>query len=141
MECLCYIKFWYLCFTQKRPVDRINDQRTSYGAEDKCFSLQQIHVLTAITFLVRKIWTHTPNASRSYSSLAARRNTGGFQNLQNPLQANVVGFLLYAMLLIVLEIHFSWLFSNKAYFRVCCKVCKIRLPFFMLIPTSKYQHT
>ena len=35
-----------------------------------------------------------------------------------------------AMLLIVLEVHLSLLFSNKAYFRVCFVVCKIRLPFF-----------
>ena len=34
------------------------------------------------------------------------------------------------MLSIVLEVHFSRLFSNKAYFRVCFEVCKIWLPFF-----------
>ena len=44
-----------------------------------------------------------------------------------------------AMLLIVLEVHFSLLFSNKAHFRVCFVVCKIQSPlFFMSIPTIRY---
>ena len=34
------------------------------------------------------------------------------------------------MLLIVLEAHFSLLFSNNVYFRVCFVVCKIWSPFF-----------
>ena len=34
-----------------------------------------------------------------------------------------------AMLLIVLEVYFSLLFSNKAHFRMCFVVCKIWLPF------------
>ena len=38
------------------------------------------------------------------------------------------------MLLIVLEVHFSLLFSNKAYFRVCFVVCKIWSPFFSCRP-------
>ena len=50
--------------------DRMNDQRTNYGAEDKNSSVQQIHVLTVITFLVRKNWTHPPSASESYGRLA-----------------------------------------------------------------------
>ena len=44
-----------------------------------------------------------------------------------------------AMLLIVLEVHFSLLFSNKTDFRVCFVACKIRSPlFFMSIPTIRY---
>ena len=43
------------------------------------------------------------------------------------------------MLLIVLEVHFSLLFSNKANFKVCFVVRKIQLPlFFMSIPTIRY---
>ena len=43
------------------------------------------------------------------------------------------------MLLIVLEVHFSLLFSNKADFRVCFAADKIRSPlFFMSIPTIRY---
>ena len=34
------------------------------------------------------------------------------------------------MLLIVFEVHFSLLFSNNVYFRVCFVMCKIRSPFF-----------
>ena len=44
-----------------------------------------------------------------------------------------------AMLLIVLEVHFNLLFSNKAHFRVCFVVHTIRpLLFFMSIPTIRY---
>ena len=47
-----------------------------------------------------------------------------------------------AMLLIVLEVHFSLLFSNKADFRVCFVARKIRSPlFFMSISTIRYQRT
>ena len=35
-----------------------------------------------------------------------------------------------AMLLIVLKVHFSRLFSNKVYFRACFEMRKIQLPFF-----------
>ena len=43
------------------------------------------------------------------------------------------------MLLIVLEVHFSLLFANKAHFRVSFVVRKIRSPlFFMSIPTIRY---
>ena len=31
--------------------------------------------------------------------------------------------------------HFGWLFSSKDYFKVCFKVQKLQLPFFMSIPT------
>ena len=44
MECL-----WY-----SLSVDRINNHRTSYGAKDKCFSVQQMRVYPAITYIVRK---------------------------------------------------------------------------------------
>ena len=44
-----------------------------------------------------------------------------------------------AMLLIVLEVHFSLLFSNKADFRVCFVASKIRSPLFLMsIPTIRY---
>ena len=73
---------------------------------------------------------------------AGRRNTAGFRNLENPLQVKLFGFYFVyssAMLLIVLEVHFSLLFSNKADFRVCFVARKIRSPlFFMSIPTIRY---
>ena len=44
-----------------------------------------------------------------------------------------------AMLLIVLEVYFNLFFSNKAHFRVCFVVRKIRSPFlFMSISTIRY---
>ena len=47
----------------RRSVDRMNDQRIGYGAKDKRYSVQWIRIQTAIVFLVRKIWTHTPSTS------------------------------------------------------------------------------
>ena len=51
------------------------------------------------------------------------------------------------MLLIVLEVHFSLLFSNKAYFRVYFVVCKIQLPFLCRslllgtsVPNDRYKY-
>ena len=95
---------------------------------------------------MRKNWGSTPSASGSYGRqagwLAGRRNTAGFRNLENPLQVKLFGFYFVyssAMLLIVLEVHFSLLFSNKADFRVCFVARKIRSPlFFMSIHTIKY---
>ena len=73
---------------------------------------------------------------------ACRRNMAGFRNLENSLQVKVLDFYFVyssAMLLIVSEVHFSLLFSNKADFRVCFVACKIRSPlFFMSIPTIRY---
>ena len=42
------------------------------------------------------------------------------------------------MLLIVLEVHFGLLFSNKAYFRVCFVMRKIISPFCCVVPTIRY---
>ena len=81
-------------------------------------------------------------AGRQAGRQAGRRNKAGFQNLENPLQVKLLDFhFVYssAMLLIVLEVHFSLLFSNKANFRVCSVVHKIQSPlFFMSIPTIRY---
>ena len=46
-----------------------------------------------------------------------------------------------AMLLIVLEVHFSWFYLNKEYFRVCFVGHKICLPFFLSIPSIRYWCT
>ena len=49
---------------------------------------------------------------------AGRRNMAGILNLENPLQIKLFGFYFVynsAVLLIVLEVHFSLLFSNKAF--------------------------
>ena len=53
IECLWYVKFNTFVLS-KKIVDRMNDQRTSYGAKDKLSSVQWIHIWTAIVFLVRK---------------------------------------------------------------------------------------
>ena len=65
-----------------------------------------------------------------------------FEILKIPYRLNYLDFYFVyssAMLLIVLEVQFSLLFSNKADFRVCFVARKIRSPlFFMSIPTIRY---
>ena len=66
---------WNVCgltplFEARTSVDRMNDQRTSYAAEDKHSLVQQICVWTAITFTVRKSLTHIPSPIGSYGRLA-----------------------------------------------------------------------
>ena len=57
----------------------MNDQSTSYGAEDKCSSVQQIRVQTPIAFLVR----YTTSASGSFSRLVDKMQVD--QNMYNSL--------------------------------------------------------
>ena len=99
----------------RRSVDRMDDQRTSYGT------------------------------SGSYGRQAGRLADKiglDFEILKILYRLNYLDFYFVyssAMLLIVLEVHFSLLFSNKADFRVCFVVRKIRLPlFFMSIPIIRY---
>ena len=99
---------------------------------------QQLH-------LVRKKWASTPSTSGSYGRVAGRQADKirlDFAILKILYRLNYLDFYFVyssAMLLIVLEVHFSLLFSNKAHFRVCFVVCKIWSPlFFMSIPTIKY---
>ena len=97
---------------------------------------------------MRKNWASTPSASGSYGSLAGRQAGRladeirlDFEILKILYRLNYLDFYFVyssAMLLIVLEVHFS-LLSNKADFRVCFVVRKIRSPlFFMSIPTIRY---
>ena len=67
----------------------------------------------------------------------------GFQNLKNPLQIELIRFLLCLQQCRVINSvrsAFSMLFSNKAYFKVCFVVYKIQSPFFscqsLLLRTS-----
>ena len=109
----------------------MNDQRKSYGAKDKCSLVQWICIKTAIAFLVRTNWTPMPNTSGSYGRQAGRQADKirlDFEILKILYRLYYLDFdFVYssAMLLIVLEVHFSLLFSNKAYFRVYFVVCKI----------------
>ena len=90
---------------------------------------------------MRKNWASTPSASGSYGRLADEIRLD-FEILKILYRLNYLDFYFVyssAMLLIVLEVHFSLLFSNKADFRVCFVARKIRLPlFFMSIPTIRY---
>ena len=84
---------------------------------------------------MRKNWAsiYTPSASGSYGRQAGGRVGGqtgrladeirlDFEILKILYRLNYLDFYFVygsAMLLIVLEVHFSLLFSNKAHFRVC----------------------
>ena len=102
---------------------------------------------------MRKNWASTPSASGSYGRLPGRqagRQAGwladeiwlDFEILKILYRLNYLDFYFVyssAMLLIVLEVHFSLLYSTKADFRVCFVARKIRSPlFFMSIPTIRY---
>ena len=84
----------------------------------------------------------TPSASGSYGRQAGRladKIRLDFEILKILYRLDFYFVYSSAMLLIVLEVHFSLLFSNKAHSRVCFVVRKIQSPlFFMLIPTIKY---
>ena len=61
--------------------------------------------------------------------------------VNNPLQVELFGFLLVdsiAVLLIVLEVHFNLLFSNKRILGCILWCIKFGCHFFMLIPTIRY---
>ena len=147
IECLWYVKFWHLCFKQE-------DQSIQWMTKGQAMVLR-VNVLWYKGFVFRQqspvLWEKTGPlhlalvglmAGRQAGRQAGRWNTAGFRSLENPLQVKLfVFYFVYssAMLLIVLEVHFSLLFSNKAHFRVCFVVRKIRSPlFFMSIPTISY---
>ena len=117
----------------------MNDQRTSYTAKDKRSLLQWIHIQTTITFLVRE----TGPLRLVLVDLTAGRQADeiwlDFKILTILYRSNYLDcYFVYSstMLLIVLEIHFSLLFSNKLY----CRVCNIWQPIFscqsLLLGTS-----
>ena len=98
---------------------------------------------------MRKNWASTPSASGSYGRQAGRQAGRladeirlDFEILKILYRLKYLDFYFVyssAMLLIVLEVYFSLLFSNKADFRVCFVARKIRSPlFFMSIPTIRY---
>ena len=83
-----------------------------------------------------------PSTNGSYGSLADKTQLD-IEILKIPYRLNYLDVYfvdISLMLLIVLEKHFSLLFSNKAHFRVCFVVCKILSPFFscrsLLLGTS-----
>ena len=116
----------------------MNDQRISYGAKDKHSSVQWILIYTAIAFLVRKNWTTKPSASGSYSRLAYETQLY-FKIFAILYRLNCWDFYfvdISALLIIVLEVHFSLFFSNKVYFRVRFVVRKIWSSFYSCQPLS-----
>ena len=111
----------------------MNDQRTSYGTKDKRSSVQQI----CIYFLVRKgLNPHLMLVGLIAGRLVDKTRVD-FEIFNIPYMLNCLDFCfvnISAMSLIVLELHFSQLFSNKVYFKACFEVFKIRLPVFHVNP-------
>ena len=93
----CFLSLWNVCcmlnfytFVLARSVDRTKDQRTSYGAKNKCSWVQWIRTyLDRNCLSCEKNWTPTPSTSGSYGTQAGRQNMAGLQNLQNPLQVKI----------------------------------------------------
>ena len=61
-------------FEARRSVERMMEQRTSYDTENKILWCNNLRVLTAIAFTMRKTWTYTPSASGCYSMQNGRQN-------------------------------------------------------------------
>ena len=115
---------FYTFLLSKKISHRMNDQRTSYDANNKRSLVQWIHIQTTITFLVRKNWTPTPGAIGSYGRLAGKE-TKDFKIFKILYRLNLLDFYfvdISATLLIVLEMHFSQLFSNIGRALWCIKL-------------------
>ena len=80
-----------------RSIDRMNNQRTSYGTEDKSYSVKQIYVYISTGLSCEINVTHTPIASGAYGRQAGRQTDEirvDFEVL-NPPQVKLFGFLLH----------------------------------------------
>ena len=67
--CNCMGSTNYFCATLKeteRKRNILEDEKKLHGTVDESLSEQQFHKSDAITFVVWKIWSHTPTASGSY---------------------------------------------------------------------------
>ena len=60
VKCLWNVKV-LTCLFQARSVDKMNDQRTSYGVVEKYSLAQQIPSYTAFAFTMRKNWAQKPS--------------------------------------------------------------------------------
>ena len=142
MECLWYVKLWHLCFKQE-------DQSIEWMTKGQAMALR-VNVLRNKGFVFRQqspiLLEKTGPLHLALVGLTAGRLADeiglDFEILKILYRLNYLDFYFVyssAMLLIVLEVHFSLLFSNKADFRVCFVARKIRSPlFFMSIPTIRY---
>ena len=128
-----YVEFWHLCFKQE-------DQFIEWMTKGQAMVLR-INVLQCNEFVFKQhcpfLWEKTGSPHLALVGLTAGWQADeirlDFAIIKNLYRLNYLDFYfvnIIAMLLIVLEVHFILLFSNKAYYRVCFVVCKIRLPFF-----------
>ena len=79
VECLWYVKFDTFVWS-KKIVNRMKDQRTSYGANDKCSSVQQVCVLDLNRHTFEKKTGPIHLALVGLTAGAGRWNAGGNQN-------------------------------------------------------------
>ena len=130
MKCLWYVTFWHLCFKQE-------DQLIEWMTKGQAMVLR-INVLQYKGFIFRQ---HSPFLWEMLVFLMAgcpksrltEKMWVDFIIFKFLYRLNYLDFCfidISAMLLMVLEVNFSQLLSNKAYFRACFEVCKIQLPFF-----------
>ena len=136
IECLRYVKFWHLCFKQE-------DQLIEWMTKGQAMALR-INILHYNGFIFRQqlpfFWEKTGPPHLALVDFVAGRLADeielDFEIFKILYRLNYLDFYfvdISAMLLIVLEVHFSLLFSNKAYFRVCFVICKIWLHLFSLL--------
>ena len=103
----------------------------------------------SIFCIVRKNSPYPPTASGSYGRLADETWVG-FKIFKILYKLNYLGFLFvyyHCNVTTVIELHFRWLFSSKAYFKVCFEAGKIYWPFFSYqslllgtsVPNDKYR--
>ena len=90
---------------------------------------------------MRKTWSYPPTTSGSYGREAGGRPADeiqmGFKIFKILYKLNYLGYYFvyyHSNVTTVLELHFSWLLSSKAYFKVCFEVQKIQLPFLYVNP-------
>ena len=153
MECLWYVKLWHLCFKQE-------DQSIEWMTKGQAMALM-VNVLRNKGFVFRQqspiLWEKTGPLHLALVGLTAGRLADeirlDFEILKILYRLNYLDFCFVyssAMLLIVLEVYFSVLFSNKAAFRVCFVARKIRSPLFFMwrslllgtsVPNDKYYRT
>ena len=80
VECCDMLNFDTFIYV-RTSVNRMKDQRTSYGAENEHSVGSKDSCLDSNRLSCEKKCTHTPITSESYGRPAGRQNTGGFQNL------------------------------------------------------------
>ena len=132
--CLCGMLIWHLCFKQE-------DQLIEWMTKAQAMALRINILLYNDSYLES---SHLSCGKKVDPTPSAREVLWQVDEIKLYFKIFKVLYMLKyldfylvnisTMLLIVLEMHFSLLFSNKAYFRLCYVVHKIQSPFFHVNP-------